>query len=213
MGTRKRPDPVPALRSNRAVFVDKDGTLIPDIPYNVDPHRITLTPGAADSLRELQQAGYRVVVISNQAGVARGLFKEAALRGVEARLADLLAEQGVQLDGFFYCPHHPEGSVPRYAVECACRKPAPGMLHEAARWLGLDLSQSWMVGDILTDSEAGRRAGCRTILVEKSYDPVVGATETNRPDYLVTSWGRVAAIILASDVTEASGERVSGRGP
>src|SRR3954470_4364570 len=116
-----------------AVFLDKDGTLIEDVPYNVDPARIRLMPGAAGGLRALDAAGYRLIVVSNQSGVARGYFEEAALAAVEARLRELLAEAGVPLAGFYYCPHHPEGSVAAYAVECSCRKPQPGLLVRAAR--------------------------------------------------------------------------------
>src|SRR5438093_11179442 len=109
-----------------AVFLDKDGTLIEDVPYNVDPGQITLAPGAAEGAALLAEAGYALVVVSNQSGVARGLFKEDALIAVERRLRELLAVLDVPLAGFFYCPHHPQGKVPRYATVCSCRKPAPG---------------------------------------------------------------------------------------
>src|SRR4051812_8537634 len=114
--------------SNRAVFLDKDGTLIEDVPYNVDPARIRLSAGCADGLRSLAGAGYRLLVISNQSGVARGYFAEEALQGVQRRLRELLGELGVALAGFYYCPHHPEGKVPPYARRCSCRKPEPGLL-------------------------------------------------------------------------------------
>src|SRR5690348_5165797 len=107
----------------RAVFLDKDGTLIEDVPYNVDPGRIRLMPGAAEGLFLLHTAGYQLVVVSNQSGVARGLFRERALCAVERRLRDLLSDMEVPLAGFYYCPHHPEGTVARYSIECECRKP------------------------------------------------------------------------------------------
>ncbi len=154
----------------RAVFLDKDGTLIQDVPYNVDPERIGLMPGAAEGLRQLHRSGYELIVVSNQSGVARGYFPEPALRGVEARLRELLAGAGVPLAGFYYCPHHPEGIVSPYARECKCRKPAPGLLLTAAREHQVDLFGSWMVGDILNDVEAGRRAGCRTILLNNGHE-------------------------------------------
>src|SRR5690349_16414401 len=115
-----------------AVFLDKDGTLVEDVPYNVDPTHIRLTPGAAGGLRLLHQAGYRLIVVSNQSGVARGLFPEAALAGVETRLQGLLELAGARLDSFYYCPHLPDGSVEKYALHCTCRKPAPGLLIRAA---------------------------------------------------------------------------------
>jgi D-glycero-D-manno-heptose 1,7-bisphosphate phosphatase len=153
-----------------AVFLDKDGTLVEDVPYNVDPGRIRLAPGAAEGLRLLHRAGYRLFVVSNQPGVARGYFREQALAAVAGRLRRLLAECAVPLGGFYYCPHHPEGVVGEHAVACACRKPAPGLILRAALEHGLDLARSWLVGDILDDVEAGRRAGCRTILVDSGHE-------------------------------------------
>ncbi|MCJ8208686.1 HAD family hydrolase [Mucilaginibacter sp. RS28] len=150
----------------KAVFLDKDNTLIDDIPYNVNPALITLKPGAIAGLRLLQDKGFKLIIISNQAGVAKGYFREEALADVERRICELLMEYGIHLTGFYYCPHHPEGSVADYAIACHCRKPLPGMLIEAAEKHHVDLSESWMVGDILNDVEAGNRAGCRTILID-----------------------------------------------
>src|SRR5438045_3549528 len=116
---------------NKAVFVDKDGTLIHDIPYNVNPAKITLHHGAAEGLKLLAENGYQVIVITNQSGVARGYFDEKDLVAVEKKLKDLLQAHGIMLTGFYYCPHHPEGSVKAYAVSCSCRKPEPGMLIKA----------------------------------------------------------------------------------
>src|SRR5690349_4128123 len=107
----------------KAVFLDKDGTLVEDVPYNADPAEMRLMPGAAEGLFLLHVAGFRLFVVSNQSGVARGYFREEALGAVEARLRELLVRADVPLSGFYYCPHHPEGSVPEYAVECRCRKP------------------------------------------------------------------------------------------
>jgi len=181
----------------RAIFIDKDGTLIPDVPYNIDPALITLSPGAGHVLYTLQQQGFRLVVVSNQAGVAHGLFPEAALVGVRQRIETLLAEFNVRLDGFYYCPHHPDADIPAYRRACDCRKPQPGMLLRAARDLDIDLSHSWMIGDISADSEAGNRAGCRTILIEKPYDPINGVSDMNRPDFIVSSWDMVGALMWA----------------
>src|SRR4051812_7101588 len=117
---------------HRAVFLDKDGTLVEDVPYNVEPSRIRLGPGAAAGLSQLHAAGFLLIVVSNQSGVARGMFSEDALTAVHERLKELLAEFGVSLSGFYYCPHHPQGTVARYAVKCSCRKPEPGMIRAAA---------------------------------------------------------------------------------
>ncbi len=180
---------------SRAVFLDKDGTLIEDVPYNVDPARIRLMPRAAEGLRALDAAGYRLIVVSNQSGVARGYFEEAALAAVETRLRELLAEAGVPLAGFYYCPHHPEGSVPAYAVECACRKPLPGLIERAAREHGIDLAASWLVGDILNDIEAGRAAGCRTVLLDNGHETEWILTPRRRPHHTAADLSEAAAVI------------------
>lgn len=153
-----------------AVFLDKDGTLIPDIPYNVDPALLTLYPETGPALQQLKQAGYRLLVVSNQSGVARGYFMEDALPAIFHRMNELLEPFGVQLDGFNYCANHPKGTVERYAIDCDRRKPKPGMLLESALEHNVDLKASWMIGDILNDVEAGNRAGCRTILVDRGNE-------------------------------------------
>ncbi len=195
-------------RLTPAVFLDKDGTLIEDIPYNVDPARIQLLPGVAAGLARLQAAGFQLIVVSNQSGVARGRFPEEALGDVEGRLRLLLAESGVHLDGFYYCPHHPDGTVPRYAVGCACRKPAPGMLLQAARDHALDLRASWLIGDILDDVEAGRRAGCCTVLLQAGNETDWVLTPGRMPHYLASN---VEHAVLA--VLSGSGRAQVAAGP
>lgn len=143
-----------------AVFLDRDGTLIAEVGYLGDPDGVALLSGVPDSLRRLREAGLALVVASNQAGVARGYFTEEDVLAVNRRLADILADEGLELDGWYYCTHHPDFGGP-----CDCRKPAPGMLTRAARDLGLDLGRSWIVGDHPSDAEAGRRAGARPIIV------------------------------------------------
>ena len=166
--------------TNRAIFLDKDGTLLKDVPYNVDPRLMRLSPRDGDALR-LLAPHYRLIVVSNQSGVARGYFAESALKGVESRLKHLLAEHGATLTAFYYCPHHPRGQVAAYRRRCQCRKPQPGMLLQAAAEHGIDLGRSWMVGDTLDDVEAGRRAGCRTILIENGGLIDGGAETDARP--------------------------------
>lgn len=148
------------------VFLDKDGTLVEDVPYSADPALIRLLPGVSEALRIFHAGGWRVAIVTNQSGVARGVFPESALHGVEIRLRELFAESGVPLAGFFYCPHHPEGTVPGYATTCECRKPSPGLILTGSKQLGVDPQDCWMIGDQVTDVEAGQRAGCRTALVE-----------------------------------------------
>jgi histidinol-phosphate phosphatase family protein len=181
------------------VFLDKDGTLVEDVPYNIDPARIRLTPRAAEGLRRLHGAGYQLVVVSNQSGVARGFFAEEALAAVWRRLGALLAEAGVPLAGCYYCPHHPLGVVPAYARVCDCRKPLPGLLHRAARERMLDLERSWTVGDILDDVEAGQRAGCRTVLVDNGHETEWVYSAWRVPNRIAANLAEAAEIILWTD--------------
>lgn len=180
----------------KAVFLDKDGTLIPDIPYNVNPALIALQPDAIEGLQRLQEEGFIFIIISNQAGVARGIFKEDALPAVEEKLAELMAVHGLQLSGFYYCPHYPEGSVAEYTLDCDCRKPKPGMILRAAQEHNIDLAASWMIGDILNDVEAGNRAGCKTVLINNGNETewVAGAMRT--PTYICSSINQAAQDIL-----------------
>jgi D,D-heptose 1,7-bisphosphate phosphatase len=185
-------------RGERAVFVDKDGTLVEDLPYNVDPSCIKFTDGATDGLRLLADRGFRIFVISNQPGVALGRFSEDALSAVERHISDALQGNGVTLEGFYYCPHLPNGAVARYAVACACRKPGSGLLLQAAREHGLALTRSWMVGDILDDIEAGRRARCRTILIDNGNETEWDLRGERRPEAVAHDLLAAAQIILAS---------------
>jgi len=149
-----------------AVFLDRDGTLVHPSRYPSRPECLHLYNGIGRELRDLQQAGFRLVVITNQAGIARGYFSGADLQAMHEYLARELERDGVYLDGIYHCPHHPDGVIPELSILCECRKPRPGMVLQAAADLGLDLRRSWLVGDILDDVEAGNRAGCRTILVD-----------------------------------------------
>jgi D,D-heptose 1,7-bisphosphate phosphatase len=153
-----------------AVFLDKDGTLLDDVPYNVEPSLMRFAPGAREALRVLGAYPFALFVISNQSGVALGRFEHSALNAVEAQLHRMLAGCGAILSGVYWCPHHPHGSVARYAALCDCRKPAPGLLLRAAREHRLDLGRSWFIGDILDDVEAGNRAGCRTVLLDNGHE-------------------------------------------
>ncbi|MCO6431523.1 MAG: HAD family hydrolase [Deltaproteobacteria bacterium] len=184
--------------SEKAVFIDKDGTLIENVPFNIEPELIRLSPNCVAGLRMLYQAGYKFVVVSNQDGVARGYFREADLERVRRCLEELLGAMDVPLTGFYCCPHHPDGIVKRYRKQCDCRKPMPGLLLRAARRLDLDLSASWMVGDILNDIEAGKRAGCRTILINNGNEREWRVDNSLRkPDYLAQSINSAASIITA----------------
>ena len=158
-----------------AVFLDRDGTLIEEVNYLSAPEQVKLIPGAADAVRRLNTAGVLVVVVTNQAGVARGYFSESRVGKVHAHLSALLAEHSAHIDAYFHCPHHPTEGVGAYRVACECRKPKPGLLLTAARELNIDLAQSWMIGDKLCDAEAGAAAGCRTILVRTGHGSALPA--------------------------------------
>jgi histidinol-phosphate phosphatase family protein len=181
----------------RAIFLDKDGTLVEDVPYNVNPDLLTLTWQAGPGLQMLQQLGYALFVITNQSGIAHGLFVEEALDPIQRRLTELLAQYGVQLNGFYYCPHSPDGVIGRYAVSCMCRKPLPGMLLRAASEHGIDLAHSWMIGDILNDVEAGRRAGCQTAFVDNGHETEWNLNSLRTP-HLTAPNLYVAAQIIAT---------------
>jgi histidinol-phosphate phosphatase family protein len=148
-----------------AVFLDKDGTLVRDVPYNVDPARTEFTEGALRGLARLAAAGYALIVVSNQPGVGLGCFSRSALDVLAHHLRERLADAGILLTGFYACPHRPPSRHGTLSA-CTCRKPAPGLLQRAAREHGIALDASWMIGDILDDVEAGRRAGCRTVLLD-----------------------------------------------
>jgi len=183
----------------KAVFLDKDGTLIEDVPYNVDPEKIQLCVGALEALQVLAAAGYQIFIITNQSGVARGYFPETALITVEKHLRQLLNTVGVFLAGFYYCPHHPQGVVAKFAIDCNCRKPSAGLLEKAAGENQLILHQSWMVGDILNDVEAGNIAGCRTILLNNGNETEWQLSKSRSPDFIVNNLLEAAAVIVASD--------------
>ncbi len=193
---------------NKAVFLDKDGTLIEDVPYNVDPDRIVFTPHAIAGLKLLHQAGYQLIIITNQAGVARGYFPETALAEVIHHLQSVLATAGIPLAGFYYCPHHPQGIVDGYAIACHCRKPQPGLLRQAALDHEIDLTQSWFVGDILNDVEAGRTAGCRTVLINNGNETEWELSPQRSPHYVVKDLLAAAQIIVNHSVSAAICQRL-----
>lgn len=151
---------------HRAIFLDRDGTLVEARHYPSRPEELVIYPGVPDALRRLQTAGFRLVLVTNQSGLAHGYFSQDDLDRMHDYLTGELGRAGVSLSAIYVCPHHPEGRIPELAIACDCRKPRPGLLLQAAAGLDLDLRQSWLVGDILDDVEAGNRAGCRTVLVD-----------------------------------------------
>lgn len=176
-----------------AVFVDKDGTLVKNVPYNVDPALLQFEPRALEALSALVAAGYAIAIITNQSGLARGLFTLNEFKALGRALQRRLQAAGVPLAGLYFCPH---GPGPDGEPTCSCRKPMPGLLHRAAQVHRFDLNRSWMVGDTLDDVEAGRRAGCRSILYDSGGETVWRSSPLRKPHAHVSSWDQVAGVIL-----------------
>jgi D-glycero-D-manno-heptose 1,7-bisphosphate phosphatase len=152
-----------------AVFLDRDGTLIEEVGYLDRPERVDLYPWSIDSIRALNRAGVRVVMVTNQSGVARGFFDEAMVAAVHARIAALLAAGGAQIDAYYHCPHHPDGKVPEYARACDCRKPGRALVDRAVEALGVDPARSFTVGDRWLDVALARTVGAKGVLVRTGY--------------------------------------------
>ena len=153
----------------RAVFLDRDGTINVEKDYLYKIEDFEFIPGAPEAIKKLKDAGFLVIVVSNQSGVARGYYDEHAVETLHRHIQDELAVFGTSVDAFYFCPHHPDKGIGAYRVDCDCRKGSPGMLLQAAEEHDVDLQQSYMVGDKLADIEAGQRAGCVPILVLTGY--------------------------------------------
>lgn len=192
-------------RIGRAIFLDRDGTLVHPRHYPSRPQDLRLYDDIGPELRALRRMGFFLVVITNQSGLARGLFTVADLDRMHAHLRERLAAQGVWLDAIYYCPHHPDGVIPELARRCDCRKPAPGMLLRAADELPLSLADSWLVGDILDDVDAGHRAGCRSVLVDLGTESPPSAPE-RRPDYIARDTRHALRLIQSIERGEATAE-------
>lgn len=180
--------------TRRAVFIDRDGTLNEESGYLHRAEDCCFIPGAIEAVALLNDAGLQVVVVTNQSGIARGYYTEADLEKLHDYMASRLAASGARIDGWYFCPHHPDFSAA--AADCSCRKPLPGMLQQAAAELAIDLASSWMVGDKVADIEAGIAAGCTPILVLTGY----GAAEAVAVDPTVT---------VCADLYEAANQIVA----
>ncbi len=201
-----------------AVFLDRDNTLIVNDGDLGEPSAVRLVDGVAGGLRALREAGYRLVVVTNQAGVARGRFSEEDVDAVHQRIATLIDQQASQsvekrhgdaatsngtaglIDRFYYCPYHPEATVPEYRRDHPWRKPHPGMILQAARDMGLDLTRSWMIGDQERDVLAGKSAGCRTVLFSRDAD----LAQRVKPTDFAATFADAVRIILAHRPPQAA---------
>jgi D-glycero-D-manno-heptose 1,7-bisphosphate phosphatase len=161
----------------KAVFLDRDGTLIVERGYITVPEGVELIPGAGAAVARLKDAGWKVFVVTNQGCVAKGMITEDELGLIHFRMISLLAAEGARIDGVYYCPHHPDGDQIQYSVECDCRKPRPGLLERAAGEHEVDLSASVVIGDTLRDLEAGRAVGAKGVLVLTGHGALTASGE------------------------------------
>ncbi len=176
----------------KACFLDRDGVVIQEKNYLSTPEDVELIPGTAEALKLLKSAGYCCIVVSNQSGVARGYYSEDSIKLVHGRIDELLAESGAEIEAYYYCPHHPDGKVEEYTGNCDCRKPEPGMFIQAANEHDIDLGESIMVGDKLSDIRAAENAGCKTAYMVRTGH---GEVEISEKD--------TSGIIIAADILDA----------
>ena len=188
----------------RAVFLDRDGTINVDHGYVCRAEEFEIIPGAPEAIRRLRDAGFQVIVVTNQAGIARGYYGETELHALHCHLDRELERSGTAIDAYYYCPHHPEQGIGPFRRDCECRKPLPGMLRQAAADRAIDLEGSYLVGDKLSDIQAGLAAGCTPILVLTGY----GA----RVEVIPPEVARVADLAAAADMI-LSKQTPHSRGP
>lgn len=198
-----------AQRGVPAVFIDQDGTFVEEVHHNTDPEKLRFVPGAPEALAALSQAGFALVVVTNQSGIEQGYLSRAQFAALQSRMEkNLLDHSGVVLTDFLLCPHAPG---PRDMPKCLCHKPAPGMLVRAARRHRIDLARSWMVGDTLDDVEAGRRAGCRGILFDSGSETRWRRSPLRTPHQVCRDWRDVTRAVLQGGLPPASGHPAGRR--
>ena len=190
----------------RVVFLGNDGTLV-DGPHGNDPAQIRLLAEARRGLMRLVRDGYSIVIVANHSDIAHGATPVSAMDALRARIVELFTPMRAELAGFYYCPHHPTGSVIEFAIECECRKPGAGLIRRAAEELGIDPAETWMVGDTLDDVEAGNRAGCRTILLDNGNETEWRVDGKRWPSVVVGDFDRAAHVIVGAEEPVRTGYR------
>jgi D-glycero-D-manno-heptose 1,7-bisphosphate phosphatase len=200
---------------DKAVFLDRDGVVnslvyhqehgIVDSPFTVA--QFVLLPRVSEAIVRFHDMGYKVILVSNQPGIAKGHLTSETFNEIREKMKEELLEGGASLDGEYYCLHHPQAEIAQLRVNCACRKPEPGLLLQAAGDMNIDLSQSWMIGDGLTDVQAGKRAGCRTILLGRMKCELCHLmdTEDARPDVISSDLWEAARFIFETTVLKIGG--------
>jgi histidinol-phosphate phosphatase family protein len=200
---------MPNRSARPVVFLDKDGTLIEDVPFNVDPALVRFAPGAADAIALWARHGWRIAIVTNQSGVAHGYFTLADLDRLAAHLRESIERFGGNWAGFYACPHEPTG-INEFAIECDCRKPRPGLLQQATTELGVDPADCWFVGDTWSDVAAGRAAGCRTAFVGPTWQTAGTMPADRRPDRAAPDlYGAARLIAAPTSDTEAPTQSTS----
>ncbi len=185
------------MARRKAVFLDRDGTMVREVNYLSRPEDAELLPGAGRAIAGLRKAGFAVVVISNQSGIARGYFTHDDLQAVQDEITRQLAEHGAEIDGWYNCVHHPHGEVEEFRMVCGCRKPEPGLVYQAADEMDLELDGSYMAGDRHRDVACGNAAGLISILVRSGQDDGEPTEDIQRPDYVADDLAQAAQWILA----------------
>ena len=182
--------------TNRAVFLDKDRTLVENSPHSMDIGCIRFAGSAFGCLQRLARGNYQFIIVTNQDGIAHGVFKEEDVMGVRRYIEKNFQDNALHLLDFYYCPHHPQGRIAEYAKECRCRKPLPGLIWQAQEEHDIDLDHSWVIGDILDDIECGKQAGCRAVLINNGKETEWRLTPSRVPDVTVKNLEEAAGAIL-----------------
>ncbi|MFB3903417.1 MAG: D-glycero-alpha-D-manno-heptose-1,7-bisphosphate 7-phosphatase [Acidobacteriota bacterium] len=186
--------------ANRAVFLDRDGTIIEEVNYLRRIEEMTVFPFSAEALRKLTEAGFLNVVVTNQSAIARGYLDEAELKTIHEELARRLEREGARIDAFYHCPHHAEATVEKYRKVCGCRKPRAGLIFQAASDLEIDVKASFVVGDRTGDIGAGREAGCRSVLVKTGYgETTLDEASDLHPDHVAANLLEAAKWIVRQE--------------
>ena len=184
------------MNKKRAVFLDRDGTIIVHEPYLSSPDQLKLLPNAAEGIRIFKEHGYLIIVVTNQSGVARGFFDEERLKLIHKKLLRMMKEEGITIDDIYYCPHHTEGVIEQYSLDCDCRKPKPKMFLNAARQHNIDLAQSLMIGDSEVDMLAGKNAGCTSVLIRNGFTDSTNTASITGMDYVVKDLLEAARLFI-----------------